>query len=236
MTFGDLSRLLRRLSLFPLHSVPDHNSVRVVSFIELSPAMTTVVLPMEHCKPPPYSQLYTPQVVVVPQPAQIQYKCLYLAVLIVNLIGSIIVGCAVLVTIFASSIIESALQHAAIRANGYSDYSETIGGYSIVNHGNVNNELASSAIWVYQAIAVVILFAIIAIQYYGWKGYNHHNVKAIYIFAVDQFFWFIIHLFVLCYWFTMWTLLTAALTGSFVYIPLLFANEIKKHQSGLQTV
>lgn len=180
-----------------------------VSSIEI---MTTITLPLEYYKPPPYSQLYTPQVVVVPQPLPIQYKCLYLAILIVNLIVAIILGLILVAVVVGGIVAESEVQ--------------TI-------HEKTNGIVSLPEIWMSQALAAFLLIVVITFQHYGWKGYNNHDVKAIAIFACNQFFGFVFCFILLCCCFTMWTLLLAGLSGSFFAIPILFANEIRKRESGL---
>lgn len=161
--------------------------------------MVSVIMPMDECKPPPYTPLYASQVVPVPRPESIQYKCLYLSILILELILSLVAAGILVFGLFIAS----------------------------VNYGP-NRDPDHTVPLVHQVLIVFGIFFIFFTQYFGWRGYKEHHIRSIYIYAFGQGLHALASLFLLFSWFTVGSLFISTLAISFTVVPILFANELKK--------
>lgn len=167
-----------------------------------------------------------PQLVIVTQPTiirqpEVPYKCLYLVVLIVDLIQTIMAGLATIVLLF----VVSALEFTAKNGGMASDTD----GNRIARSPSGSVEDVSGYITILRLFLVALLVVLILIQYYGWKGFNQLHVRSIYIFAIVKGLGAVGSLIAL---FTLpasaMNVVMFFLNVSFTIIPIMFAREIRK--------
>ena len=173
--------------------------------------MASVIMPMGECKPPPYMPLYASQVIPVSPAQSIQYKCLYLAILILELILSL-VGAGIL--IFALFI-------ASVNDDPNRDPHHPV---PLLYHRDPHHPVSL----LYQVLIVFGIFFLFFTQYFGWRGYKEHHIRSIYIYAFGQGLYALTSFFLLLAWFTVGSLFIFTLGASFTVVPILFANQLKK--------
>ena len=179
-------------------------------------------------KPPPNLHYYPPpsapqpQIIMmnqaVPPQPDVPYKCLYLAVLIIDLIETIIGGFFIVIALFAVSLIQGMID----------------GSGSVVKMGDAYPQPASDAsglVTIIRLLLVAILVILILTQYYGWKGHNNNHVRSIYAFAFIKGFSVLFTFIGICiFGFSVMTFVQLALNGAFTAIPIMFGLEVSKLQ------
>lgn len=179
--------------------------------------MASIVLPMDRYKPPPYTQLHNPQVLVLQHPPPIRFKCMYLGILIFDLIQSIIAGVTIIAGLFASEGLQRLVSPSDSVQFGSTEF--TLSTKSAV----------SESVWLTQVLLVFSLVVVILIQYLGWKGYNDHSICAIYAFAITKGFGALTCLVLLMGMEEPIFLVTFILYVLFTVFPILFAVELAKN-------
>lgn len=179
--------------------------------------MASTVLSMDQYKPPPYAQLYNSQVLVLQRPPPIRYKCMYLVILIVDLIESIIAGIMIAAGIFASEELQRIVSPSESVQFGSAEFTVSA------------KSAASEGVRLTQVLLVFLLVVVFLIQYLGWKGYNNHSICAIYTFAITKGFGALTSLVFLIGMGEPVFLVTFILYLLFTVFPILFAVEVAKH-------
>lgn len=179
--------------------------------------MASIAVPMDQYKPPPYAQLHDPQALVLQRPPPIRFKCMYLAVLIVDLIESIIAGIVIVVAIFSSVGLQRVVSPSESVQLGSAEITLS------------EESAAPEDVWLVPVFLVLALVIVILIQYLGWRGYTNHNICAIYTFAFTKGFRALTSLFLLFGTGEPTFLVTFILYIFFTAFPILFAVEVAKH-------
>lgn len=153
-----------------------------------------------------------------------KYRCLYLAVLILDMIGTVVVS---IVTLFSIFYVEKVVSIANERINSTESTTSTATKYQFGH--NLDMELTQEQLWAIRMVLIVILILVIVRQHFGWKGFfNYHFVSTI-IFAMFQSVAIIFNLVAVCIEFYFESLLALILSTIMTIVPIFYAFEIQKH-------
>lgn len=174
-------------------------------------------------------------------PQNYRYKCPYLAVLIFDLIQTVLAGIGVLLLLFVTGYIKVLVEGKEENYVSVLDSPDSNGTIEIEFSSNGSTgsegsvapkevEMSAGTIWGIRVFLVVILCILITIQYFGWKGYKKYHFKSVIIFAVFKGLGAMSALVKVCAAFNFPTLVGLLFNVLVTVIPVMFAMEIRKRK------
>lgn len=178
----------------------------------------------------------------------VKYRCLYLVVVIADLIQTIVTAIMILITFLAVEMFDDYIKQA--------NFEPPIGPtpppttrtpptrpspppptttFSPLDMRTTESTEQSElnlmvSIWTIRITMIIILILLIVVQYFGWKGYKKFHFVSTIIFAIVKSLGAVGALIVVCYAFTSMALIGFVASVVMSIIPILYAIEIKKQR------
>lgn len=139
--------------------------------------MASIGESMDEVYPPSSPNLFHVESVELTDTSDVQFKCLYLLIVILDMIETIFLGLLAVIGLFLTGMAHSHLQKLKSGLVASNNYMEPpVIPAEVVDVGDDD-------LWFFRIFFLFFLAMIIMVQVWGWKGYRKHHCCSIYAFA-----------------------------------------------------
>lgn len=144
--------------------------------------MSSVGASMDEVYPPSAPNLFRVESVEPADTSNVRFKCLYLLVVILDMIETIFLGLLAVIGLFLTGMAHSYLQKLKLGQAASNNYMEPPVTPTDITPADVV-DVDDGVLWFIRILFLFFLAVMIMIQVWGWKGYRKHHCCSIYAFA-----------------------------------------------------